>query len=390
MVKVFVADAHTRHALAVGRSLAKNGYEVTMGATDKSCPAFHSRHIDRTVVYPAPKERADEFIDFICDFLVAHPHDVLLHLSSSTGGVIAENLEILSPHIAIPVPGREKYQLADNKAKTTQIAQAERIPVPLTYFIENFVELENLAAEIPMPAVIKTRHGSGGDGVVFIGSRERIVPEYLRLHAQRPWPIIQEYIPSSGGDFEVQVLLDGNQEIIAGFALRHVRKFPLTNGPSTYRESCSAPEMMKNAIKLLRHLGWSGFAAMDLRLDPRDQLYKLLEINPRLPASINLAIASGIDFPSLQIKQTLGQPPIPVIDYPIGTRSQWLFGDIYALLSDPEQWQAWPELLPSRSKPDDILSREDPVPVFHYALKIAARFFSGSIRERINRGRIRE
>ena len=58
-----------------------------------------------------------------------------------------------------------------------------------------------------------------------------------------------------------------------------------------------------------------------------------MEVNPRLPGSVMLAISCGVDFPRLLHDWALGEPLHPIDDYAIGRRLRWVAGDLWSLWS---------------------------------------------------------
>ena len=46
----------------------------------------------------------------------------------------------------------------------------------------------------------------------------------------------------------------------------------------------------------MQKIRWEGFADIDLIEDPRDNIVKIMEINPRLPACNMVSLKSGVDF----------------------------------------------------------------------------------------------
>jgi len=57
----------------------------------------------------------------------------------------------------------------------------------------------------------------------------------------------------------------------------------------------------------------------------------LMEVNPRLWGSLQLAIDAGVDFPSLLVALHRGET-LPQVTPSIGVRSRWLLGDLDHLL----------------------------------------------------------
>jgi predicted ATP-grasp superfamily ATP-dependent carboligase len=53
-------------------------------------------------------------------------------------------------------------------------------------------------------------------------------------------------------------------------------------------------------------LGWQGFADFDTIEDPKDGNLKIMELNPRVPACVKVAVKSGIDWGNILVDETLG------------------------------------------------------------------------------------
>jgi predicted ATP-grasp superfamily ATP-dependent carboligase len=68
----------------------------------------------------------------------------------------------------------------------------------------------------------------------------------------------------------------------------------------------------------LEGIGWIGSADVDLILDPRDGIVKVLEINPRVTAGIKIGFEAGIDYADLQLRLAFGQQIPEIVDYKLG------------------------------------------------------------------------
>jgi predicted ATP-grasp superfamily ATP-dependent carboligase len=151
--------------------------------------------------------------------------------------------------------------------------------------------------------------------------------------------------------------------------------YPIQGGPSTLREGVEHLEIKELGLSLLKSLNWTGVAMAEFKVDPRDGIPKLMEVNPRFWGSLHLAIISGVDFPYLILRMARGESFDPVISYTIGKRCRWLlFGDILHFLNSPHRFHLDPSFFrffdPDTSY--DIISQEDPLPV----LGAMATFFT--------------
>jgi hypothetical protein len=74
-----------------------------------------------------------------------------------------------------------------------------------------------------------------------------------------------------------------------------------------------------------------GYAEVEFRRDSVGNPY-LMEINPRLSASVEVAVRSGVDFPYLLYQWALGEPVTHVHGYRTGLWMRYLSGDIVSMV----------------------------------------------------------
>jgi predicted ATP-grasp superfamily ATP-dependent carboligase len=225
------------------------------------------------------------------------------------------------------------------------------------------------------PAVIKPRISSGSFGIAYVRRKEDLLPVYQKIHARYPFPLIQEWIPNGAGTYGFSALFDEASSVKAVFIHKKLRTYPIQGGPSTLREGVQHSQIMELGLSLLKSLNWTGVAMAEFKVDPRDGIPKLMEINPRFWGSLHLAILSGVDFPYLILKMARGETVEPVLHYPTGTRCRWLlFGDILHFLNNPHRFHLDPSFFhffdPDTSY--DIISKDDAGPI----LGAMATFFT--------------
>jgi len=151
--------------------------------------------------------------------------------------------------------------------------------------------------------------------------------------------------------------------------------YPIEGGPSTLGEGVEHPLIMELGLSLLRSLNWVGVGMVEFKIDPRDGIPKLMEVNPRFWGSLQLAIASGVDFPCLLLRMARRENFEPVLRYKVGKHFRWfLLGDILHFLNNPNRFHLHPSFFrffaPNTSY--DIFSKDDPLPL----LGSVATFFT--------------
>ena len=129
--------------------------------------------------------------------------------------------------------------------------------------------------------------------------------------------------------------------------------------------SVERPDLVERSARLLSALGWVGFAMVEWKTDPRDGGARLLEVNPRFVGSLELAVRSGVDFPSLLYEVAVTGDCPEVRRYKVGQLCRWLFpGDLLHFLANPARFRLEPSFFRFRG-PDlayDDWARDDPLP----------------------------
>jgi predicted ATP-grasp superfamily ATP-dependent carboligase len=305
-------------------------------------PAFFSRYCRDHVLYPSPREQPAAFAETLLDYLRRHRHDVLIPTDDATLAACSRYRSDFERVTRLPFPEPARLAYGLDKAPTMQLAERLGIPHPRTVLPASREDAARLARQLDPPLVIKPRSSCGGRGIVYVGPGEDVSELWAESHRHHPYPMVQECIPS-GQKLDVGVLMDQNGRALASFAQKELRHFPLRDGLSTMQESILRPDLVERAITLLRAIGWYGLAEVEFMEHPETGEALLLEINPRFWASIQLAIACGVDFPYLLYRLAMGQPVQETHQYTVGRRCRWLLpGDILHFLANPERSQMDP------------------------------------------------
>jgi len=366
--KVLVLDGMWNKSLAAVRSFGERGFSVTVGESTRLCTSMFSRYATRRVVYPSVSTRPVEFLEWLRGELEEWDYDLVLPTEYATQLLISEEASFISRGVGFPFPEPGLMKRVHDKGWLMQYALDKGLPVPKTWLVEGGVEaIASLIEEVSFPAVIKPTKSSGSRGIVYINNKDEFIQACHKVHEKYPCPIVQEYIPpctEGTGGFGVGVLFNFRHEPRAAFVYKRLREYPVSGGPSTFRESVEYDELKEMAINLLTELKWVGPAMVEFKIDPRDGKPLLLEINPRLWGSLRLATLAGVDFPYLIWKLATEGDVEPVMRYRTGVKCRWLLpGDIMYVLTNKRKLRALKDIF-KRSDGDDILSLKDPLPVF--------------------------
>ena len=119
----------------------------------------------------------------------------------------------------------------------------------------------------------------------------------------------------------------------ACFAQWAKRTSPPLGGNSVLRKSIAiTSDTGRYAESLVRDINLEGYCEVEFRRDAAGVPY-LMEINPRLSASVEIAVRAGVDFPYLLYQWASGGPIERVAGYRIGGWMRHLGGDITTTLA---------------------------------------------------------
>lgn len=361
-LRVLVTNARRRKAVPIVRALGKAGMQVVCADTVRHACAFTSRYCTARVVHPDPE--ADGFIDAIVAELSARPCDAIFPLDDDVLEVLSRNRARLPKADALLLSDHETLMLADDKSLLTPYAAALGIPVPHTIVMRSERDIARLS-DLEMPVVVKPARGSGSRGLQRTGDRQQLRHLCQAALADGRRVLVQEQLAPHGAGLGYFALYDRDRRLVAQFMHRRLREYPLSGGPSTFREGIWDEDLARQGRRLLESLNWVGLAMVEFKTDTRDGQPKLMEINPRFWGSIALPVFSGVNFPVLAANVTAGRPAEPAPRPELGRKARWLCpGDLLHLAASLRRGR-WPRgflRLFDRRTCYDLLSWRDPLP----------------------------
>jgi predicted ATP-grasp superfamily ATP-dependent carboligase len=346
--------------------MGKHGIRTVVGEKTHFHTSGFSKYTDKTLVYPDPSKKPEQFFEWLCETIVREQVDFLFPMDDDVMEIVVAKQEELSRLCHVPVPSAASYRVAADKLLTMRLAKERGVPHPLTVETSfgsdySHEDLLGLVEGMTYPLVVKPRVSSGSRGVRFANNSLELVQLFQEVHQSYPNPLIQEAVPY-GGKFGVCLCYDSAHQLRCAFTYKEVRNYPDPVGPSVVRESVYNEQLMNYTMHLMDGIPWHGVVEADYLIDSRSGQPKLMEINPRYWASLHLPIECGIDFPWMQYELGLGRNPATKLDYPEGVLGRQLLpGDLLYFLTSRKRWRMDPPFFSTKLH-DDIISRDDPGP----------------------------
>lgn len=392
---VLVLDARLRQSLVAVRSLGRYGLSVAALET-YAVPAFSSRWCRQRFISPAP-EGTEAYLAYLMHVLERTGARVLLPSSDGTIALLRRYRERFAPKVRIALAQEAALTIAVNKEQTLAIAQQLGLRIPPGVVVTSVNDVSSALREIGLPAVIKPVESWLED------NREgmRLACQLVTTPAEAYTAVAE--LTCSGGVVLFQQYLTGRREavsllyahgnIYARFAQWAKRTEPPLGGQSVLRQSIAVPSDIGDAAeRLVRAIGLEGYSEVEFRRDQAGVPY-LMEINPRLSASVEIAVRSGVDFPRLLYQWANGEPIESVKTYRIGGWMRYLRGDIMATLAALQQRGRPGGVPPSQALRDFCLSSlqpmdydyadwSDPLPALQATTAFTCSWLGSALRKR--------
>jgi predicted ATP-grasp superfamily ATP-dependent carboligase len=332
-----ILDANSRQSLVMARMLGRAGLSVALVETEDESspiPAFHSSYVHSRAVLPSIRARSDDFGEAVLDLLVRQPTRVLVPAVDASIAALRPYRTRIEARTRLALASEASLDVANDKTRTLALAQQLGLRIPRSEIIDRPSQVADALAETGLPAVIKPAQSwvwgdTFGNRILsreVVNQAEAVAASNEMFEAGSSTVSVQEYIT---GRREALYVFYAHGRIWAEFALVAHRMAPVLGGYGVLRESIAVPEDLSIATaRIIEATDVEGVSEVEFRRDDKGQPV-LMEINARLPGTLELATRAGVNFPQYLWDWGTGAPLIPSKgDYKVGVRLRYLYGDI--------------------------------------------------------------
>ncbi|OLD49309.1 MAG: hypothetical protein AUI42_08455 [Actinobacteria bacterium 13_1_40CM_2_65_8] len=334
-----VLDARLRQSLVTVRSFGRRGLSVAALDVLK-VPAFSSRWCRQGFVCPAD-HATDDYLSYLEQVLVSTPARVVIPPADGTIALLRRHRPRVEQRARIALAKEPAMTIAVSKEQTLAIAKSLGVAVPRGLVVRAVGDVPVALKEIGLPAVVKPSESwlwgeRGGVRVVsqLVTTADEATCAVAELTRLGGVTLFQEFLT---GRREAVSFLYAGGTMYARFAQWAKRMSPPWGGESILRQSIPVPpDIGDQAERLVREIDLEGYSEVEFRRDHAGVPY-LMEINPRLSASVEIAVRSGVDFPYLLYQWANGGPVDKVEGYRVGNWMRYLAGDLWTTIASLRQ-----------------------------------------------------
>jgi D-aspartate ligase len=303
--------------LAIARSLGRHNVPVYI-LDDQHPISSYSRYTTRVVRVKDllnPQKTVESVLETGHQFGLRDW--VLFPTRDETVMAFSRYRDRLADFFRVTTPEWETVRHAWDKYNTYRLAEQLGIPVPRTWNLKGVEELPSLYPRLPLaikPAIKENFFYATG-AKAWRAETPGQLRDLFEAAAQQIKPseiLIQEIIPGDGDRQLSYCVFFRNGCAHSSLIAKRLRQHPREFGrAATYVETVDQPEIEELAQRFLRAIDFYGLAEIEFKQDPRDGLYKLLDVNARVWGFHSLGQAAGVDFPYLLYADQLGYPTEP-------------------------------------------------------------------------------
>lgn len=302
-MKILIMREDWQAGLACIQSLGRRGHEVLAlssgGRSDPARSDYLAGLLPGLAALSAPG-RAQA----LCDLVQSEGFDLVIPISDTDACAVARAAEMQPQCRAFVTPSLAAVETVRDRNRTAALCDDLGVHMPLSRRVTRH-SLAAAAAELGFPCFLKLSQSAASSGVFELadaGGLDRLAAHIpVAGEAQLQERVAGDFVGITG------FCREGELVDYAGFRAPYAY---VTRGTPAYAWVHDSPEMTEVLRKIARRLNWNGGIDLDF-LERPDGRLALLEINPRLSGTVNIALAQGRDLPALYL-EAVGASKLPM------------------------------------------------------------------------------
>ncbi len=290
-MRVLLASAASRKALAIAKSLKSLLGAQVVAAFHTNHPYAYSRHFDQRLLLPLPRgSRAWAFA--VLHAALRERCDAVLPVDFVDVATLAEHGDLFErAGVALVAPPSESVKLAADKGRLPELlAGVARTPKQVVFNVN--ADLEGVSP----PLVVKGLGDASNPSYHL--TRESAFAEARK----RGRCLVQEYVAGVGRGY--YAIASGGEPLLEFTHERLVERDPSGGASVAAKGPVHDPRLYAIGRAVLAKLGWTGPLMVETRFN-FEEGYFVVELNPKFWGSLDLPVRLGYQFPAVLVKASL-------------------------------------------------------------------------------------
>ena len=345
MKRVLLLDGEGVQVVCMARELHKLGCEVSALCSQKVSSGYATRYLHYRYKSPDVHLKEEAFKSYFYEHLKKHEYDLIIPMGDASAYFLSREKENVEQQYNTPC-AVEKYatfKLANDKQKLMEVCEKYGIVHPKTREL-TMETMDGVADYVGFPAMIKPNLSAGAKGIVKVGNKDELHAKFPSISEEFGKCTLQQFVEQPDYYYNVMLFRKKDGKTAASTVIKIRRFFPLKGGTSCYSETLEHPFLLEQCERCLEKLNWHGFADFDVLEDMSTGELKIIEINPRVPSSLQASFAAGVNFAKIFIDEYLGRGAevFDMANYKTGQQVRWFGLDVMWFLMSPQRFSYKP------------------------------------------------
>lgn len=365
--RILVLDGFAKQCLPFLRGFRELGCEVTVVCGSKLDVGYASRLPHHKVLTKLDIRNCIGTEDFYLDLVKSGNYDIIIPLFDNSSRTVARLKTEMSKYVTVVSNDHEVFEHANDKNEVMRVCMENGLPCPKTIF--GVKEPEDVAKQnLSYPIIIKPRKSYGGRGFHPFENEEDLKAYIASSGINLEDYVVQERIPADRMGLACNVYIDRDGVVKSLFSYNCKHMYPEVGGTSTMNVLIDRPDVAENCIKLVKLMNLRGIVGVDVMVDSRDNIGKIIEINVRPSHAIAIGFKSGFNL-TRQIMQDVLKQPVELFNT-IKTDFCMRIGqtDMMWFLTSPDRFKKRPKRMGYKKVVEQMFFWDDPLPWFAFLI----------------------
>lgn len=397
MSKILLLDGEGVQVVCMARELNKLGHELTALCAQKVSSGYATKYLNHKYKSPNIHLEANAFKTYFYEHLKSYQYDLIIPMGDESAYFLSREKEKVEQQykVVCAVETYSTFELANDKHKLMDVCEKYDIVHPYTRALPAMRQkegskefddnLKSVAEYVGFPAVIKPNLSAGAKGITKVLSLKELKEKYPPIAENFGSCTLQQYVEQPDYYYNVMLFRRHDGKTAASTVIKIRRFFPLKGGTSCYSETVRHPFLIEQCERCLEKLNWHGFADFDVLEDKQTGELKIIEINPRVPSSLQASFAAGVNFAKIFVDEYLGNGAelFDMKKYRIGQQVRWFGLDVMWFLMSPQRFSFRPSWFRFCGKNVSYHdgSLRDPLPMIAGSLQGVAKYLNPEFRK---------
>jgi carbamoyl-phosphate synthase large subunit len=266
--------------------------------------------VDKTYQVPYPSEGSEVLVQRILEINDKDPFELLIpNFDAELYAFMRAEETLKKAGIRTFLPTLEQFE-DRHKSNLPDFGEKYDVKVPFSKPIFKQEEIEELKEDFEYPLMVK---GKFYDAYLAYNA-EQVKMHYNKISAKWGLPIIiQEFI--KGTEVNVVALGDGKGNTVGAVPMR--KQYITDKGKAWAGITLDDNKLLDLTDHIISSMKWRGGMELEIVKSFENELF-VIEINPRIPAWVYLAVGAGQNLPEALVKLALGMDVEPYTEYEVG------------------------------------------------------------------------